>query len=74
MVGEGRSSGGGSSLVGCSSLCGWIDLARLELHHSPCVSLFFSRPGEVDSQRRAEYFSVGITATLKDTNEAFQMR
>lgn len=24
------------------SLCGWIDLARVELHHLPCISLFFS--------------------------------
>lgn len=36
-------------LVGCGSLAGWIDLARVELHHLPCISLFFSRPGEVDS-------------------------
>lgn len=33
---------GRCSLVGCSSLSGWIDLARVELHHSPSTSLFFS--------------------------------
>lgn len=38
------------------SLCGWIDLARVELHHLPCISLFFSQPGEVHSLRRAQYF------------------
>lgn len=44
------------SLVGCASLPGWIDLARVELHHLPCISLFFSQPGEVDSLGRAQYF------------------
>lgn len=44
------------SLVGCASLPGWIDLARVELHHLPCISLFFSQPGEVDSLGRAHYF------------------
>lgn len=37
------------------SLCGWIDLARVELHHLPCISLLFSQPGEVDSLRRAQF-------------------
>lgn len=34
----------------------FIGRARVELHHLPCISLFFSQPGEVDSLRRAESF------------------
>lgn len=41
-------------LVGCGPRSGWIDFARVELHHLPCISLFFSQPGEVDSLRRAQ--------------------
>ena len=43
-------------LVGCGPGTGWIDLARVVLHHLPCISLFFSsQPGEVDSLRPATY-------------------
>lgn len=63
MVGEGLEQER-CLLVGCGSLSGWIDLARVELHHLPCISLFFSQSGEVYSLRRARYFG-GITATQK---------
>lgn len=59
MVGEGLAQER-CLLVGCGSLSGWIDLARVELHHLPCISLFFSQPGEVDSLRRAQYFLGGL--------------
>lgn len=60
-----------SLLVGCGSLPGWIDLARVELHHLPCISLFFSQPGEVDSLGRAQYFfflffAGGLQQRVKD--------
>lgn len=64
MVGEGLAQER-CLLVGCGSLSGWIDLARVELHPLPCISLFFSQPGEVDSLRRAQYFLGRITATPK---------
>lgn len=40
----GGGTGAGAQLIGRlrSPLCGWIDLARVELHHLPCISLFFS--------------------------------
>lgn len=41
MVGEGPGRER-CSLVGSGSLSGWIDLARVKLHHLPCISLFFS--------------------------------
>lgn len=44
------------SLVGCGPLSGWIDFARVELHDLPCISLFFSQPGELHSRRRAHCF------------------
>lgn len=54
------------SLVGCAALPGWIDLARVELHHLPCISLFFSQPGEVDSLGRAQYFSPSSRVCVED--------
>lgn len=54
MVGEGLEQER-CLLVDSVSLSGWIDLARVELHRLPCISLFFSQPGVVDSLRRAQY-------------------